>query len=120
MKKTTLLFLSTLFALAACKKGNKTVTYELGQNCLGGIVIKLDASKEHGLVAALSDQVTFAQHLDWGQSKAACEAVLKSKSYKIDLYVPNAKLIVDPNFAPDCYSDNHVKCIKQDPGKRYD
>jgi hypothetical protein len=53
-------------------------------------------------------------------SKAACEAVLKSKSYNIDLYVPNAKLIVDPNFAPDCYSDNHVKGIKPDPGKRYD
>ena len=74
MKKTTLLFLSALFALSACKKESKTLTYELGQNCLGGIVIQLDATKEHGLVAALADQVTFAQHLDWGQSKAACEA----------------------------------------------
>ena len=74
MKKTTLLFLSALLALSACKKESKTINYELGQNCLGGIVIQLDATKQHGLVAALSDQVTFAQHLDWGQSKAACES----------------------------------------------
>jgi hypothetical protein len=74
MKNTSILFLIAFFALTACNKKNQTLTYELGQNCLGGIVIQLDASKEHGLVAALSDQVTFAQHLDWGQSKAACEA----------------------------------------------
>jgi len=74
MKNTTLLFLSAFFALTACNKKNQTLTYELGQNYLGGIVIQLDASKEHGLVAALADQVTFTQSLDWGQSKAACEA----------------------------------------------
>ena len=74
MRKTIFLFLIAFFALTACNKKNQTPTYELGQKCLGGIVIKLDASKEHGLVAALSDQVTFAQHLDWDQSKAACEA----------------------------------------------
>lgn len=53
-------------------------------------------------------------------SKAACEAVLKAKNYNIDLYSGSEKLIVDPNFAPDCYSDNHVKGIKPDPGKRFD
>ena len=77
MKKTILLFLSALFALVACKKENKTVTYELGQNCLGGIVIQLDATKQHGLVAALTDQVTFAQHLNWSQSKAAVKLIPK-------------------------------------------
>lgn len=64
MQKISILILSALLALSACKKDNKKLTYELGQNCLGGIVIQLDATKQHGLVAALTDQVTFAQHLD--------------------------------------------------------
>jgi hypothetical protein len=74
MKKIFILFLSAFFALAACKKNNQATTYELGQNCLGGIVVQLDSTKEHGLVVALTDQVTYAQHLNWSQSKAACEA----------------------------------------------
>lgn len=73
MKNTSTLFLIAFFALTACKKKNKALTYELGQNCLGGIIIQLDATKEHGLLAALTDQVTFSQSLDWGQSKAACD-----------------------------------------------
>ena len=59
MRKTIFLFLVAFFALTACNKKNQTLTYELGQNCLGGIVIQLDATKEHGLVAALTDQVTY-------------------------------------------------------------
>lgn len=74
MKNLSLFFVCSLFFLFSCKKNNQTPTYELGQNCLGGIVIKLDAAKEHGVVAATSDQVTYAEHLNWSQSKAACEA----------------------------------------------
>jgi hypothetical protein len=68
------LVVALLFAATSCNKKNQPPTYELGQNCFGGIVIKLDATKEHGLVAALTDQVTDTQSLNWSESKAACEA----------------------------------------------
>ena len=74
MKKAALFMLLILIVFTGCKKTQQTVTYEIGQEHLGGIVIKLDAAKEHGLIVAKADQVTFAQHLNWNQSKAACEA----------------------------------------------
>lgn len=51
-----------------------TTTYELGQDHAGGIVIEVDASGEHGLVVAKVDQVTYANHLNFSNSKTQVEA----------------------------------------------
>ena len=56
MKKLFLLpFALCVFILSSCKKD--PVTYKVGQQALGGVVIKTDASGEHGLVAANKDQI---------------------------------------------------------------
>jgi len=49
-------------------------TYSLGQEHAGGIIIQLDASQQHGLVVAKVDQVTYADHINWSDSKAQVEA----------------------------------------------
>jgi hypothetical protein len=56
------------------------------------------------------------------ESKAQCELALQKRNYKFEFYLPkdDTFAVVDPNFKPDCYSDNHVRGIAQDPGKRYD
>jgi hypothetical protein len=53
-------------------------------------------------------------------SKAACETALRTRAYRHEFISKDVIAIEDPGFAPDCYSDNHVKGIAQDPGKRYD
>jgi len=68
-----LIYISVLgIILVSCNKQNKT--YSLGQDAFGGIVIQLDETKQHGLVAAKTDQVTFAMHKNWQDSKAIVEA----------------------------------------------
>ena len=56
------------------------------------------------------------------ESKIQCEKALRNKDYEFYFHLPkrNVTAVVDPNFKPDCYSDNHVKGIRPDPGKRYD
>ncbi len=69
----TLIFLS-------CNKevdspgANSEVTYELGQEHAGGIIIELDATNEHGLVVAKVDQVVYVEKLNWSNSQAQLEA----------------------------------------------
>lgn len=53
-------------------------------------------------------------------SKAACESALRTRAYRHEFSFRGAKAVEDPSFKPDCYSDNHVKGIMPDPGKRYD
>ncbi len=53
-------------------------------------------------------------------SKVACETALKTRAYKHYFVSKDVRAVEDPSFAPDCYSDNHVKGIKPDPGKRLD
>ena len=72
MKHLIPLFAIILLA-TACKK-NETKTYAIGEEAFGGIVIQVDETKEHGLVVAKSDQVTFAMHINWNDSKALVEA----------------------------------------------
>lgn len=81
--KNTSLFAIFAFTLifASCKKdvdsnnpNESGVTYELGQEHAGGIIIQLDAAKEHGLVVAKVDQVTYVNHINWNDSKAQVEA----------------------------------------------
>ena len=79
--KSLSLFALLIFTLAftACKKeidgeAVAQTTYELGQEHAGGIIIELDASKQHGLVVAKVDQVTYANHINWSDSKAQVEA----------------------------------------------
>ena len=55
-KNLLLLFVSGLFILSSCKKD--PITYKVGQEALGGVVVKTDASGEHGLVAAKTDQLS--------------------------------------------------------------
>lgn len=77
--KSISLFAALILALAftSCKKevdGASGVTYELGQEHAGGIVIELDESKEHGLVVAKVDQVAYVEHINWSASKTQVEA----------------------------------------------
>ena len=68
-----LIYISVLgIILVSCNKQNKT--YSLGKDAFGGIVIQLDETKQHGLVIAKTDQVTFAMHKNWQDSKAIVEA----------------------------------------------
>lgn len=52
----------------------QTTTYQLGQEYAGGIIIQLDANQQHGLVVAKVDQVTYAHHINFNDSKAQVEA----------------------------------------------
>jgi hypothetical protein len=69
-----LLPLFALIVLATACKKNETKTYAIGDEAFGGIVIQVDETKEHGLVVAKSDQVTYAMHKNWNDSKAIVEA----------------------------------------------
>jgi len=69
-----LLPLLTLFLITGACKKNVTKTYAIGEEAFGGVVIQIDESKEHGLVAAKTDQVTYAMHKNWNDSKALVEA----------------------------------------------
>lgn len=53
-------------------------------------------------------------------SKAACETALRTRAYNHEFVFKGVKAIEDPSFKPDCYSNDHVMGVKQDPGKRYD
>lgn len=55
-------------------------------------------------------------------SRAQCELALQKRNYAFEFYLSKDKTfaVVDPNFKPDCYSDNHVRGIAPDPGKRLD
>lgn len=56
--KTQIFTLAILFlALTSCSK-HRNPTYEIGQEAFGGIVIKIDATKQHGLVVAKENQVS--------------------------------------------------------------
>ncbi len=72
-----LMFAGSL-ALLSCKKEEpleeEVVTYELGQEHLGGIIVELDETKQHGLVVAKVDQVTYNDHINWSDSKEQVEA----------------------------------------------
>jgi len=58
----TFILLGILFILInSCNKVN-TVTYTLGESYGGGVIFYLDASSQHGLIAATSDQGTYV----WG------------------------------------------------------
>jgi hypothetical protein len=64
---------SMLIMATSCNKNAKK-TYVLGDEAFGGVVIQLDETKQHGLVVAKADQVTFAMHKNWNDSKAIVEA----------------------------------------------
>lgn len=71
------LLLGVAIAFTSCKKEEpveEVITYELGQEHMGGIIIELDATKQHGLVVAKTDQVTYADHINFHDSKAQVEA----------------------------------------------
>lgn len=53
-------------------------------------------------------------------SKTACEQALRNKHYMQEFVIKGIHAVEDPNLKPDCYSDNHVRGIKPDPGKRLD
>jgi hypothetical protein len=80
MKTISLLAtLALALAFTSCKKevdqnSPEETTYELGQEHAGGIIIELDADQKHGLVVAKVDQVTYADHINWSNSKAQVEA----------------------------------------------
>lgn len=61
------------FLVFSCKK-DELQTYSLGQEAFGGIVIQLDATNEHGLVVAKNDQVSYAMHKNWSDSKTITES----------------------------------------------
>lgn len=66
MKKIILFaLLSTLFLFQSCDKNDKnpTTTFAIGDFYQGGVIFYLDASGEHGLVSAVSDQSSEAV---WG------------------------------------------------------
>ena len=76
--KTISLFgvLAVALIFTSCNKKDDVtaVTYELGQEHAGGIVIEIDALGEHGLVAAKVDQVAYVEHINFSASKAQVEA----------------------------------------------
>jgi|GEM_PF-543717 hypothetical protein len=84
MKNLSLVFIAFyFFVFTSCQKeeladpndpASQQTTYELGQEHAGGIIIELDATQQHGLVVAKVDQVTYANHINWSDSKAQVEA----------------------------------------------
>ncbi|MBM3425287.1 MAG: DUF1566 domain-containing protein [Bacteroidetes bacterium] len=70
MKTIIMLSLAvSALVLSSCNK-HRTPTYEVGQEAFGGIVIKLDASGEHGVVVAKTDQVTISTGNNYSESAA--------------------------------------------------
>jgi hypothetical protein len=68
MKTNIMLCLAVSAAvLLSCNK-YRTPTYEVGQEAFGGVVIKLDASGEHGVVVAKQDQVTTSPSMNYYES----------------------------------------------------
>jgi len=59
--------------LFSCAK-HRQPTYEVGQEAFGGIVLKLDASGEHGVVVAKEDQVTISTGNNFSESSAIVTA----------------------------------------------
>ena len=59
--------------LFSCAK-HRQPTYEVGQEAFGGIVLKLDASGEHGVVVAKEDQVTMSTGNNFSESSAIVTA----------------------------------------------
>lgn len=53
-------------------------------------------------------------------SKTACTTALQTRAYKHEFVFNGVRAVEDPSFKPNCYSNDHVMGIKQDPGKRYD
>ncbi len=72
MKPLLPLFALILLA-TACKKNDSKI-FTIGDEAFGGIVIQVDETKQHGLVVAKVDQVSFAMHKNWNDSKALVEA----------------------------------------------
>ena len=62
-----------LTLLFSCAK-HRQPTYEVGQEAFGGIVLKLDASGEHGVVVAKEDQVTISTGNNFSESSAIVTA----------------------------------------------
>ncbi len=71
--KYLLPILVLIFIATGCKK-EEVKTYTIGEEAFGGIVIQLDGTNQHGLVVAKTDQVTFAMHKNWNDSKSTVEA----------------------------------------------
>lgn len=70
MKTIIMLSLAvSALVLSSCNK-HRAPTYEVGQEAFGGIVIKLDASGEHGVVVAKADQVTISTGNNYSESAA--------------------------------------------------
>ena len=68
MKTNIMLCLAVSAAvLLSCNK-HRQPTYEVGQEAFGGVVIKLDASGEHGVVVAKEDQVTISTGNNYSES----------------------------------------------------
>ena len=59
--------------LFSCAK-HRQPTYDVGQEAFGGIVLKLDASGEHGVVVAKEDQVTISTGNNFSESSAIVTA----------------------------------------------
>lgn len=63
----------TISLLCACKKQVQPTTYEIGQEAFGGIVVKTDATKEHGLVVAKENQVAYGSGNIYSESVTIVE-----------------------------------------------
>ena len=80
VKKLFIYLIAITLIFSSCNKevdspgANLGVTYEIGQEHAGGIIIELDATNEHGLVVAKVDQVAYVEKLNWSNSQAQVEA----------------------------------------------
>ena len=80
VKKLFIYLIAITLIFSSCNKevdspgANSGVTYGLGQEHAGGIIIELDTTNEHGLVVAKVDQVAYVEKLNWSNSQAQVEA----------------------------------------------
>ncbi|MCX6192371.1 MAG: hypothetical protein NT109_08830 [Flavobacteriia bacterium] len=68
--KINLIVLVVALALSAasCNKANRPISYSVGEEAYGGIVIKVSDGGLHGLVVAKVDQVLSTDYLDYDES----------------------------------------------------
>ena len=74
MKTNIMLSLAVAATLLFSCAKHRQPTYEVGQEAFGGIVLKLDASGEHGVVVAKEDQVTISTGNNFSESSAIVTA----------------------------------------------
>ena len=87
MKSTQKIFALLLLVVSfgSCKKDETkpadtsiaSASYAVGDDLQGGIVIFVDASSQHGLIAATSDQ---GYHINWATANANCNSYTTATS----------------------------------------